>query len=186
MKLRHALLTLALTCAGWLAFYADKSPADDFSEPSKPGHFPRTEQVLAMSTTGLAATEVVAQTQATKTADLLRIQSRTELIGNGNGEGKKIDLFAVANWVPTPTAQNLPPAQPARPTAPAVPFKFIGKKLETGNWEVYLARDQRTMVATRGAILEGSYRVDAIEPPTMRLTYLPLDQVQQLTIGPNE
>ena len=186
MKVRHALLTLALACAIWLAFYADKSPADGLSEPSKPGTALRTEQAHSINASGSAQIEVVARTKAVKTPDLLRIQLRPELVGNGNTVDKKIDLFPVANWPPALPVQTLPSPPPAPPVAPSLPFKFIGKKLEASNWEVYLARDQRTLVATKGAVLEGSYRVDAIEPPTMRLTYLPLDQVQQLNIGPTE
>jgi hypothetical protein len=32
-------------------------------------------------------------------------------------------------------------------------------------------------------VIDGIYRVDAIAPPTLTLTYLPLNQVQQLNIG---
>ena len=32
-------------------------------------------------------------------------------------------------------------------------------------------------------VIDGAYRVDAIAPPTLKLTYLPLNQVQQLNIG---
>jgi hypothetical protein len=32
-------------------------------------------------------------------------------------------------------------------------------------------------------VIDGTYRVDAIAPPNLTLTYLPLNQVQQLNIG---
>ena len=38
-------------------------------------------------------------------------------------------------------------------------------------------------MASEGATLEGAWRVDRIAPPIMTLTYLPLNQVQQLNIG---
>jgi hypothetical protein len=52
-----------------------------------------------------------------------------------------------------------------------------------GAWEVYLARPDRTYVARVGTVIDGMYRVDAIAPPTLTVTYLPLNQVQQLNIG---
>jgi hypothetical protein len=51
-------------------------------------------------------------------------------------------------------------------------------------WEVFLARGgDRTYVVRNQTVIEGVYRVDAIAPPTLKLTYLPLNQVQQLNIG---
>jgi hypothetical protein len=38
-------------------------------------------------------------------------------------------------------------------------------------------------VVHKGEQIEGVYRVDAIAPPTLTLTYLPMNQVQQLNIG---
>jgi hypothetical protein len=32
-------------------------------------------------------------------------------------------------------------------------------------------------------VIDGTYRVDTIAPPVLTLTYLPLNQVQQLNIG---
>jgi hypothetical protein len=64
-----------------------------------------------------------------------------------------------------------------------VPYVVLGKKREGGTWEVYLARGQTIFVAAAGTVLEGSYRVDRIEPPTLSLTYLPLGHRQVLPIG---
>jgi len=46
-----------------------------------------------------------------------------------------------------------------------------------------LARDEQTFIAREQTVIEGSYRVESIKPPTLTLTYLPLNQVQMLTIG---
>lgn len=67
-----------------------------------------------------------------------------------------------------------------------MPYKFLGKKLEDGVWEVYLGREEQTFVARERAILEDSYRVESIRPPTMKITYLPLEQSQTLHIGGTE
>jgi hypothetical protein len=38
-------------------------------------------------------------------------------------------------------------------------------------------------VVKKGMQIDGMYRVDAIAPPTLTITYLPMNQVQQLNIG---
>jgi hypothetical protein len=52
-----------------------------------------------------------------------------------------------------------------------------------GQWEVYLARGEQTYVVKNHSVIDGVYRVDAIAPPTLTMTYLPMNQVQQLNIG---
>jgi len=105
------------------------------------------------------------------------------LFGQGqNGAGP----FAHQDWTPPPPPPQPapPPPPPPPPTAPPLPFTFIGKSVSDGVWEVYLARGARTyVVREKGAVIDGTYRVDAITPPVLTLTYLPLNQVQQLNIG---
>ncbi|MFD0668900.1 hypothetical protein ACT80S_14365 [Ramlibacter sp. MAHUQ-53] len=91
------------------------------------------------------------------------------------------DLFAARSWAPPPTP--LPVAAPAAPAAPPLPFAFLGKKLEDGRWEVFVLRDERTLVLREGEVVDGQWRVDRIAPPQLALTYLPLGQAQSLTIG---
>ena len=67
--------------------------------------------------------------------------------------------------------------------APPMPFTFIGKAAADGAWEVFLARGDKTYVVRAKMVIDGTYRVDSIAPPFMSLTYLPLNQVQQLNIG---
>ncbi len=66
---------------------------------------------------------------------------------------------------------------------PPLPFTYLGKKFEDGAWEVYLARGERTIIARPQTVIEGGYRVDAIAPPNLSLTYLPLNKAQRLHIG---
>ena len=74
-------------------------------------------------------------------------------------------------------------AEPPRPSAPALPFTVIGKKLENGVWEIYLARGEQIYIATQGATIADDYRVNAIGPTQMTLTYLPLNEQQTLQTG---
>jgi hypothetical protein len=91
-------------------------------------------------------------------------------------------LFDSQTWTPPPPPPPKP-APPPPPVAPPLPFTVIGKKLEDEKWEVYLARGEQTFIAKEKGLLDNQYRVESIKPPTMTLTYLPLNQTQTLTIG---
>lgn len=91
-------------------------------------------------------------------------------------------LFDSQTWNPPPPPPPKP-TPPPPPVAPPLPYLVLGKKFEDQSWEVYLARGDQTFIAREKGTLENQYRVDSIKPPTMTLTYLPLNQVQTLTIG---
>jgi hypothetical protein len=69
------------------------------------------------------------------------------------------------------------------PPPPPVPFTYMGKMLEDGETVVFLTKGDRNYVVRKGATLDGQYRVDAIGPRTMALTYLPAKAKQSLAIG---
>jgi hypothetical protein len=72
---------------------------------------------------------------------------------------------------------------PPKPTAPPLPFTVLGKKLENGAWEVYIARGDQTWIASPGTLIDNDYRVEQIGPGSMSLTYLPLNEKQTLQTG---
>lgn len=94
-------------------------------------------------------------------------------------EGAK-DLFTAKSWyVPPPPPKILP-----RPSAPPLSFLYIGKMLEEGNHSaVFLEKQSRIFIVREGDAIDANYRVDAINPPVMTLTYLPLDIKQTVQIG---
>jgi hypothetical protein len=174
MKPRHLLLGAALTAAAGLAMFGDRSPSSEVVEPS------------ARPAKPMAAVRTVAARPASKAVGtaILRLQPRDQLVGAADDsfDADGSDAFATRNWNPPP-----PPPQPAPPppppVAPPLPFTFIGKSVESGVWEVYLTRGERTFVVRDKDVVDGSYRVESIKPPIMTLTYLPLNQAQQLNIG---
>ena len=91
------------------------------------------------------------------------------------------DIFSAHSWTPAPkpVAATLPPA----PQAPPLPFTFLGKRHDGSGWDVFLGRGDHTFIVREGATIESSYRIDAIAPPTLTLTYLPLARSQTLSIG---
>jgi hypothetical protein len=92
------------------------------------------------------------------------------------------DVFAAADW--QPKSMPVPvPTKRSTPTAPALPYTVFGKKLEDGRWEVFLRRGDRILVVKRSDTIDNTYRIDDIRPPTMTLTYLPMQTRQSLPIG---
>lgn len=88
------------------------------------------------------------------------------------------EAFVTRNWTPPPPIISPPP-----PTAPPLPFSFLGKKFENGKWEVFLGLQDNTYVVRDRDVLNQHYTIDAIHPPTMTITYTPLQQQQVLAIG---
>jgi hypothetical protein len=197
MKPRQLLMGAALLAAAGLAFFGDKTPSSDIAEPAEHGAA-RVAGVGATAsgsdTTGhdapvRAAAPARASASATAAAEpaILALQPRAELIGEA-GEAifdGKDGLFLSQNWLPPPSsvAKAGPPPAPPAPVAPPLPFVYIGKAAGDGSWEVYLVKANKTYVVRKQTLIDGVYRVESISPPTMTITYLPLNQVQQLNIG---
>lgn len=70
----------------------------------------------------------------------------------------------------------------AKPTAPPLPFIYMGKLVDKSNTSIFLTRDDKPYVVNIGDIVDGAYRIDAINPSTLEFTYLPLLQKQKLNM----
>lgn len=176
MRPRHVMLGVALAVAGILAVFGDRGAKQTLVESANRSLNPTPPAMQAGKGARLATGPAIA-----------RLISRDMLIGSDLNEVDPISskLFASLDWTPPPpppaSAPELPPPPP--PSAPPVPFTFLGKSLEEGRWEVYLARGNMAYIAREKSVIDGTYRVDSISPPSLTLTYLPLKQTQRLPIG---
>jgi hypothetical protein len=189
IKPRHAILALALAGAGLLAAFGDKAPTGGIAEPLVRPAQPALVRTSVPARAPAAAPAAKAG-DAGEAQAILALVPRDTLIGDGDaafGQGQNgAGPFAHQDWTPPPPPPQpaAPPPPPPPPSAPPLPFTFIGKSVGDGAWEVYLARGARIyVVREKGAVIDGTYRVDSIAPPVLTLTYLPLNQVQQLNIG---
>jgi hypothetical protein len=89
------------------------------------------------------------------------------------------DMFVSKSWFVPP-----PPPKAVQPTAPPLPFVYMGKLAEEGeNLIILLSKQNRNYQVKVGDVLDNTYHVDEVRPPIMTLTYLPLNIKQTIQIG---
>jgi len=169
------LLTL-LGASAWLVIFGDKTPTPLFGTP--PQEMPPSPPVIASQKISPSLPMRTTSTQKPEDSAVLALLPRRTLMA---GSGSQHDLFASHSWAPPPPLSPILP--PAQPVVPPLPFAFLGKKLEAGQWEVYLGIGDQTFIVREGTTLNELYRVDTLSPPVLSLTYLPLNQPQTLQIG---
>jgi hypothetical protein len=106
--------------------------------------------------------------------DLTKLEERMN-------EGAKVDAFAPRNFSPVIPPQAQVKAAAARPEAPPLPFRYLGKMVEDGNTKIFLANGEESITASPGQRI-GDYRIDKITEAEVRITYLPLKQQQSLPL----
>jgi hypothetical protein len=72
--------------------------------------------------------------------------------------------------------------KPARPSAPPLPFTYLGKVIEDGKLEVFLGRGEDSYSVKAGTRIGKEYRVDKVSETKVTFTYLPLKHKQVLDI----
>lgn len=169
-RLRQILIYGGLLVTALAAVFAP--PPEDSGPPST---------APAPATSGNTIEPAAGPPSPTVTAAALRPQPRTAL------QDRPRDLFHIPRPPQPVTAraarQVTAPAPPPRPVAPPLPYTYMGRITEQGQLSVFLTRNGKPYVARPGAVLDGKYRVDAIDPPLLEFTYLPLAQKQTLNIG---
>ncbi|ATQ78487.1 hypothetical protein CR152_31220 [Massilia violaceinigra] len=176
MTPRHLAMGAAVLLAAGLLVFGDNSPDSGVTEAVE-----RSAPKASVVSTRSAAN---AASAAPAEPAILRLVARDTLIGDDDDAFGASTVFGSQNLnppPPPPPVDNTPPPPP--PSAPPLPFVYIGKAVGEGAWEVFLARGDKTYIVRNKMVIDGIYRVDVIAPPTLTLTYLPLNQVQQLNIG---
>ncbi|SDH37061.1 MULTISPECIES: hypothetical protein [unclassified Duganella] len=181
MKPYQIVMLLALVASAGLVLFGDNSPSADIAEPVT-----RTASAAPAAPAPRSSGREAAGAAPKGETAILRLTPRAELVGEAGdasfaqGEG----VFIGQNWNPPPPPPP-PPSKtpPPPPMAPPLPFIYIGKAVADGAWEVYLSRGDKTYSARLQTVIDGAYRVEKIAPPLMTVTYLPLNQQQQMNIG---
>ena len=100
------------------------------------------------------------------------------------------DLFPTQQWtrpqtLATVTEQPVVPVPVvvAAPTAPALPFEFIGRMGDRDDLQIFLQSGEKLYVVRQGDVIEDTYRLDRVSASELSLVYLPLHQSQTLSVG---
>ena len=95
------------------------------------------------------------------------------------------ELFAPRSWyTPPPPPPPPPPAPVAAPTAPPLPYAFLGSYTDGSNATVYfVTREDRVYDVRPGDVLDQTYSVGPVENGQLVFIYKPLDVRQSLPIG---
>jgi hypothetical protein len=97
------------------------------------------------------------------------------------------DLFKPTSWYVPPPAPPppppVPPPPPPVPTAPALPYVYLGQIIEDQQVQVILSRGNRVVTALVGEVIEKIYRLESATGSLLTFVYLPLDIRQTLATG---
>jgi hypothetical protein len=93
-------------------------------------------------------------------------------------------VFNATSWYePPPPPPPPPPAPPPVPTAPPLPFAYLGRYEEAPTRLVILVKGERIYTVAAGDVIEDTYRIERVTPGMVELTYLPLNIKQTLGTG---
>ena len=105
-------------------------------------------------------------------------------------EQASTDLFPSQRWtkpkaLATVTEQPViaAPVVVAAPTAPALPFQFVGRLGDRDDLQVFLQSGEKLYVVRQGDVIEDTYRLERVSASELHLVYLPLHQSQTLSVG---
>jgi hypothetical protein len=69
------------------------------------------------------------------------------------------------------------------PTAPQLPFTYLGRYGDSASRTVILSKGDRVYTVAVGEVIENTYRVEKLTTGMINLTYLPLNIEQHLSTG---
>jgi hypothetical protein len=97
-------------------------------------------------------------------------------------------LFAAHSWYVPPPPPPAPvvtaPVAPPKPTAPPLPFTYMGSYTPNGSPAVFfLTNGDKVYDVHLGDTIDNTYTVDALNNGQLVFTYKPLNQQQQLSTG---
>ena len=163
------LIGAALGCAGWIIMMPDTSQT---IEPARAGGESLSPHVIKAASAGRKSPIMNASFSMSD-----RIVKDTAAAS----------LFSAHSWYVAPPAP--PPAPvvvmaPPAPTAPPLPFAYMGSYRPEGAVPTFfLTSGDRVYDVKIGDTLDNTYSVDGVKSGQLLLTYIPLKIQQSLAVG---
>ncbi|NQZ53775.1 MAG: hypothetical protein HRT93_05920 [Piscirickettsiaceae bacterium] len=132
--------------------------------------------------------EKISVAQAKSLRDDIKNDNVLALLQRQSFKGKSVDLFdtPVNKQQQIKKMSNIKPVvKPVakRPTAPPLPFKYIGKLIENDVIKVFLLQGEALHIVSEGDIVDKHYQLKDIDGEQLRWLYLPLNITQNMNIG---
>ena len=97
-----------------------------------------------------------------------------------------LDAFETRSWYvpppPPPPTAPAPPPQVLPPSAPPLPFTFLGQYQEDDRQVILLMKGERMLLVKAGDVIDGTYQVEGIAGRHLTLLYMPLGIRQTLDV----
>jgi hypothetical protein len=85
--------------------------------------------------------------------------------------------------LPVAKPDSVPAAAPPPPSAPALPFKYVGKLVDGDKVTLFLAKGDTLLSVKPGEVFEKVYVLERVTDTQASILYQPLKQTQQLSIS---
>jgi hypothetical protein len=162
------LIGMALGCAGWIVMMPDTSQTIEPARGTTAG--PSTRAPRAAPSTRKSA------------IDNASFRMSDRIVKDTTAAA----LFSPHSWYVAPPAP--PPAPvvaqpPPVPTAPPLPFAFMGSYRADGTATYFLTAGDRVYDVKIGDTLDNTYSVDGVKSGQLLFTYMPLKIQQSLAVG---
>ena len=180
MKLnRKTLLVLALAVVVGLAVFAP--PSSEPVGPTKATTATRNTKGTDASTPAPARAAVKKDSDASSRPMLNEYPERGILGKPG------ADLFGTQSWVPPPAPPPKvvigPPPPPPVPQPPEMTFRFVGRFIQDGKFQVFVSKGDTPVAVKVGDNLDG-YVVEGVNASSISLVYPPLGYKMSIAIPP--
>ena len=102
------------------------------------------------------------------------------------------DLFSARSWkaaaVLATVIEQPVSAAPVEqaPTAPAMPFQFVGRLDDRSDLQVFLQDGEKIYVVRKGDVIDKTWRIEGISDVELSFLYLPLHLSQTLSMGSSQ
>jgi hypothetical protein len=94
------------------------------------------------------------------------------------------NVFGATSWyVAPPPPPPAPPPPPPVPTAPPLPFSYVGRYEDALTRLVILTKGERMYTVAEGDVIENMYRIERVTSTMVEMTYMPLNIRQTLGTG---